>query len=221
MGANPGVAISTLLNQLDARPVPSDSGRTVGRGLALVALLASMYDARIWDQVATIFGQAITSGDVTGLQLLSDLYTGRHATGYDHQLESNLAIDCLDEKVPLDLATYDAEAAKTEARDPFFGDAGVYGSLPCAYWPVHGSDPKPVSVSGAPPIVLIGATHDPATPYAWSQGLKTQIQGSVLLTREGYGHTSYEVSTCISGHVDSYLFNLTVPAAGITCPSNS
>jgi pimeloyl-ACP methyl ester carboxylesterase len=220
MGTNPGANVSALLSQLDAHPVAASDGRMIGRGEALVSLLASMYEPSVWHQVYVLFGRAITTGNVDGLELLTDSYTGRHPNGFDHQMEAGTAVDCVDHSVPLDLATYDAEAQKTQARDPDFGDAAVYGVLPCAYWPVHGPDPKPRSVTGAPPIVLVGATMDPATPYAWSQSLQTQIAGSVLLTRDGFGHTSYQASSCIAGHVDAYLNDLTVPAAGITCPSN-
>lgn len=217
MGSDPGGAINRLLSSLDTTPIRGPDGRLIGRGEGLVALLGSMYDATVWNEIYILFGRAITSGDVAGLELLLDTYTGR---GQDHRLESGPAVDCVDDSVPTDIATYDAEAAKTEARDPYFGDSAVYGVLPCAYWPVHGSPAKPVNVTGAPTIVLVGATNDPATPYTWSQSLQKQIHGSVLLTRDGYGHTSYDFSTCIAGHVDAYLNDLTIPAAGITCPSN-
>ena len=73
--------------------------------------------------------------------------------------------------------------------------------------------------SGAPPILLVGGTNDPATPYAEAQSVNRQIQGSVLLTRQGNGHTSYDSSACAHAAEDAYLINLTLPAAGATCSS--
>ena len=71
--------------------------------------------------------------------------------------------------------------------------------------------------SGAPPLLLVGGTNDPATPYAWAMSVHQQIAGSILLTRNGNGHVSYFVSNCIQLIENAYLFNLTLPAEGTTC----
>jgi hypothetical protein len=74
-------------------------------------------------------------------------------------------------------------------------------------------------VQGAPPILLVGGTNDPATPYAESQSVNRQIAGSILLTRQGNGHTSYDSSACVHAAEDAYLIDLTLPAAGTVCSS--
>ena len=70
---------------------------------------------------------------------------------------------------------------------------------------------------GAPPIVVVGSTGDPATPYAWAVALSKQLESGVLVTRQGEGHTGYEFSACVKAAVDTYLVDLTVPKAGLTC----
>jgi pimeloyl-ACP methyl ester carboxylesterase len=77
----------------------------------------------------------------------------------------------------------------------------------------------PLTADGAPPILLIGGTDDPATPYAWAQSVNRQLAGSVLLTRNGNGHTSYDASACAHAAIDDYLINLTMPAPGTVCSS--
>jgi pimeloyl-ACP methyl ester carboxylesterase len=218
LGADPDAAITTVLAGLDAHPVTLADGRRVGRGEALTALLASMYSASAWDQVYAVFAAAV-QGSFAELQTLADSYTGRSATGFNHQMEANAAVNCADYVMPTDIAAYDAVAQATQARDPHFGAAAVYGGLTCAYWPLHGPPARALSVHGAPTILLVGGTHDPATPYAWSQALQKQIAGSVLITRNGFGHVSYLPSRCISTKVDAYLIGLTVPADGTTCAS--
>ncbi|MCY1462967.1 Carboxylesterase B [compost metagenome] len=75
-----------------------------------------------------------------------------------------------------------------------------------------------MSAEGAAPIVVIGTTGDPATPYAWSQSLAEQLASAVLVTFEGHGHTAYGRSNgCIADAVESYLLDGTVPADGLTC----
>jgi pimeloyl-ACP methyl ester carboxylesterase len=69
------------------------------------------------------------------------------------------------------------------------------------------------------PVLLINARHDPATPYAWARHVATQLgPAAALLTYEGWGHTVYDSSACVSGTVDRYLLTLRRPAAGAGCP---
>jgi hypothetical protein len=75
----------------------------------------------------------------------------------------------------------------------------------------------PVPAPKAPPIVVVGNTHDPATPYKWAQGLARQLGTATLLTYQGGGHTAYGRDGCIDQNVDDYLVKLTVPATGTTC----
>ena len=71
---------------------------------------------------------------------------------------------------------------------------------------------------GAAPILVVGTTGDPATPYAWSQTLADQLESGRLLTWEGNGHTAYGRSgACIHKAVDTYLISGTMPEEGLTC----
>jgi len=218
LGADPGEAITSLLNQLAAEPVQEPDGRTVGRGMAIDGLIAAMYDPSSWSSFYTALAEA-AQGNVASLQSLVDSYTGRGPQGYDSSTAANAAINCADHSVPAELSDYDSLAGSVQASEPHFGQDEVYSVLTCAYWPVHGPAPAPLDVTGARPILLVGATHDPATPYAWSVALQKQIAGSVLLTRDGYGHTSYGFSECVQTAVNAYLADLTLPAAGTTCAS--
>jgi hypothetical protein len=74
-----------------------------------------------------------------------------------------------------------------------------------------------VSAPGAPPIVVIGTTGDPATPYDWSLALADQLASGVHVTRSGEGHTAYNASRCVQRAVDAYLVGLRVPPAGLEC----
>jgi hypothetical protein len=218
LGTDPGATITSLLERLTAHPIEEADGRTVGAGTAIGGLVAAMYDPSSWTTFYTDLASA-ADGFVQPLQEAVDSYAGRGPQGYSPSLAANAAINCADHSVPLDLATYDAEALSIQAGEPHFGQDEVYSALTCAYWPVRGPPPAPLDVTAAPPILLVGATHDPATPYAWSVSLQKQIAGSVLLTRDGYGHTSYGFSTCVQDAVNAYLVNLTLPATGATCAS--
>ena len=100
-----------------------------------------------------------------------------------------------------------------------FGTPLMWGSLPCAYWPVPAAKPARLRGKGAPPILVVGTTRDPATPFGWAQALSHDLASGVLLGWNGDGHTAYMVgSPCINSAVDKYLISLVPPRNGTLCP---
>ncbi|HEY6428828.1 MAG TPA: alpha/beta hydrolase, partial [Acidimicrobiales bacterium] len=77
----------------------------------------------------------------------------------------------------------------------------------------------PVSAVGAPPVLVVGTTNDPATPYAWAVSVAQELRQGVLLTRDGDDHVAYFYSSCVRGYVQSYLVNGVTPPPGTTCTS--
>ena len=112
-----------------------------------------------------------------------------------------------------------AEAAQIQAVAPTVWKFFAYGGLKCADWPAPVPAPlASYAAQGAPPILVVGTTNDPATPYPWAQKLATTLSSGVLLTRTGEGHTAYGSSnSCIVNDVDNFLVNGTVPAADSHC----
>ncbi len=72
--------------------------------------------------------------------------------------------------------------------------------------------------AGAAPILVIGTTRDPATPYQWAVALADQLESGVLLSRDGDGHTGYNAgNSCVDETVEAYLIDGTVPDDGKEC----
>ncbi len=91
--------------------------------------------------------------------------------------------------------------------------------LTCVVWPGQ-HDPYPTGTAdGAPPILVVGTTGDPATPYEQSPRLAEMLGVGRLLTWEGEGHTAYPQTSCVTRAVDAYLIDLTVPPEGTRCPA--
>jgi len=214
---DPGAKLMDLMQRLDTTPL-AVGNRSLTRGLAVIGVLTPLYDPSTWpylDQALTLADR----GNGTLLLRFSDLYLGRKADGtYDNQTDANTAVNCADRPVPADVATYDALGPKFASASALFGPAFQYSNLICAYWPVK---PKgsvgPITAVGAPPILLVGGTGDPATPLAWAKAVNNVLTGSVLLTRDGNGHVSYDKSACAKLIIDAYLIDLTVPPAGTVC----
>jgi pimeloyl-ACP methyl ester carboxylesterase len=216
----PAAAFDALMASIDKEPIPSSR---IGRGplgptLALQAVLHSMYSRNYWP-VLEVGLEAAALGDGSVLMLLSDPFRGRHADGtYSNLLDAYYGVTCLDWPVSHDVKAYTALAKKLSAFAPRLGGLVAYNDLPCAYWPVESTrEPSPISAPKAPPMVIVAATGDPATPYKWGVSLSKQLTTSVLLTREGDGHTSYLTNTCVTKSIDAYLLNLKLPKAGLRC----
>jgi TAP-like protein len=186
----------------------------------MYGILWPLYYTSTWPDLESTLAEA-SSGDGTDLLLESDSYMGRNSNGsYNNIFEANAAVDCLDQPAPT-LAQIQAAVPAAQAASPFFGVADLYGEIECSVWPVPASGRiGPIHAIGSPPIVVVGSTGDPVTPYPWAQSLAGQLQHGVLLTRVGAGHTAYYASSCIRSHVDSYLITGTPPAPGTRCPSN-
>lgn len=214
---DPGAKLNALMARLDSSPM-AVGNRVLTRGLAIIGVAYPLYDQALWhylDQALTL----ADSGRGAILLALSDLYLERNADGtYKNATDANYAVNCLDHPAPTDIAAYDQMGPAFVQASPVFGPAFQYSNLPCAYWPVKPTGhPGPLTADGAPPILLVGGTNDPATPYAWAKAVHQQLAGSILLTRKGNGHVSYFASACIEQIEDAYLVDLTLPADGSAC----
>ena len=83
--------------------------------------------------------------------------------------------------------------ADFEKASPTFGRVFAWGLAGCQGSKVPEADPIDIDGSGAAPILVVGTTRDPATPYKWAQALAKQLESAVLLTRDGDGHTGYNM----------------------------
>jgi pimeloyl-ACP methyl ester carboxylesterase len=219
---DPRGAFDELLAEIERAPLSATSagiGRQLGPGEVMTGIAASLYDREYgWPALAIGLASA-RAGDGSVLLELYDIYTERNPDGtYGNLLEANAAVNCLDTPAPDDVTAYDELAAELEREAPRVGASGAYFGLLCAFWPAPAvGEPRALVAAGAPPIVVIGTTGDPATPYAWSQALASQLESGVLLTWEGEGHTATAKSDCIDDAIVDYLVNLTPPAEGTRC----
>jgi pimeloyl-ACP methyl ester carboxylesterase len=210
--------LDDLVARIDAHPLPVGN-RSLGPGEFFEGLALGLYSPSYWSALAVALRQA-RDGSGGYLLQFSDALTDRHSNGsYSNLIESNLAINCIDRPSPRDVAAYDKAARTFSKGSPHFGTAIAYGSLPCAYWRVPPIEQAhAVTAAGAPPIVVIGTTRDPATPYVWAQALARQLSSGVLVTYDGDGHTAYQRgNSCISGAVNGYLNARVVPRDGLRC----
>ena len=214
--------IAGILDQADRSPLPTGS-RPLTQSLAILGVAVAMYDSEQGWPALRVALQRAKSGDGSVLLQLSDIYTDRQSNGHysSNQNEAIYAVNCLDRPDRSSPAQIERVEPRFEKASPTFGDYLAWSSLPCRYWPAKGepgSGPHKITAEGAAPIVVVGTTRDPATPYVWAQNLAEQLSSGVLLSWDGDGHTAYfRGSSCIDSAVDDYLIKGTVPKDGTRC----
>jgi len=222
---NPKTAFNDLMENIAHETLPAEidgEKRTLGPGEANIGIATALYAGRGrngWETLGPALRDA-AQGDGSALLALSDVYTGRKTGGhYDNETDAFYAIGCLDAPSPPTVAAVTRIAVRAERAAPVFGASNVWLGLPCTFWPAKpDGNVGPIHAPGAPPILVIGTTGDPATPYESALALSRELESGRLLTYVGEGHTAYgRGDACIDDKVDAYLISRLLPRLGTRC----
>jgi len=211
---DPTTALLGLIAQSRQRAIPAGGGAVAGPGEIYTAILADLYSRSSWPSLGRALADA-AAGDGAPALTLAHGYT---TSGGTNSADAETAIDCLDHPVDRDLASFSAFVAQAAAHAPFFGPLLAWGEVVCAQWPVPPSrTPQATTAVGSPPILVVGATKDPATPYQWAQRLAAELQHGMLVTWQGENHVAYYYSACVRTIDQAYFVQGTLPAPGTVC----
>jgi pimeloyl-ACP methyl ester carboxylesterase len=212
-------AVTDALAKAENSPVRGDDGRNATSGWIFVAVVSSLYTEDGWASLAKAVDD-LQGGNAKGIFTLADQYASRKPDGsYTNLFDANLAVNCADAEATPSLERIRQLQGEWRKTYPLFGAPLAVGMLPCALWPGK-RDPYPAGpANGAPPILVVGTTGDPATPYENTAELAGMLGTGQVLTWEGEGHTAYPNTPCISAAVNAYLIDLTMPRAGLRCPA--
>jgi pimeloyl-ACP methyl ester carboxylesterase len=212
--------ISQLLASVEASPIRNSDGRELGANTLVTAIIYPLYDATAWSYLSSMFTD-VMKGSARIAFALADGYNSRNKDGTysDNSTEAFMAINCLDYSYDDDPATMRAQAQELAKAAPVIGPYMAYGDIGCANWPYKTTAQRgPIAAAGSAPILVVGTTNDPATPYVWAKNLASELANGHLLTYKGEGHTAYNKSnSCVNGAVDSFLVDGTIPSPGKTC----
>jgi pimeloyl-ACP methyl ester carboxylesterase len=203
-------------------PLPTaDPERVLTPGEAVLGVAAALYSTQLWPVLAQALADATVEGDGTLLHGLVDTYLGRRPDGtYDNSQNAGFAINCADDVVRPPVDVVRARAEDVASRSRYFADF-LRASTGCIGAPIP-ADPLIIGPAvGAPPILVIGTTGDPATPYEWSVEMADFLDSGVLFTVEGDGHTAFLSEPCVEDVVVDYLVDLTLPDTGASCSTDA
>lgn len=211
--------IGDLLDHVEANPIEGSDGRMLTSGTMITAIITPLYSQQSWPYLDQLLA-SVNQDNADVAFALADMYYNRENGKYlDNSTEAFTAINCLDyADSPADHEAMRKAAAELERVAPTIGKFQGYGDISCAGWPVKSTTVRgPVEAKGAAPILVVGTTGDPATPYKWAQSLSTQLDSGVLVTFKGEGHAAYGTSSCVNGVVNDYFLTDAVPASDPNC----
>ncbi|MEV6974394.1 alpha/beta hydrolase [Kitasatospora sp. NPDC093806] len=215
-----------FLDGLRNKPLATKDGRKVGSSLAWTAVTHVLYgdEKTAWQALRYTLIEGMKLGQGNLFLLLADESNGRDEKGhYSAEEESRVAIRCADGASAAPTPEQ-AQAAvqKLKQEAPLFSkDVTVedFNEGSCVSWPFKTPEkPHTVRAEGAAPILVVGSTGDPATPYAAAESLAKGFANATLLTRVGEGHGAFgKDNGCIDAAYAAYLTEGTLPAAGTKC----
>ena len=210
--------LGALLASADRTPLANGDGRLMGADSMMTGIIAALYSQDSWSFLTQGLDEAL-QGDPTTMFVLADFYNGREGDTYaDNSSEAFRAYNCMDYPVEDDPAAEAATRAKIAEGAPTIAPYWE-GPDSCEVWPYPPTGTRgEIAAEGAGPILVIGTTNDPATPYEWSESLAAQLEEGVLITRVGEGHTGYNKgNSCVDGAVEAFLLDDVVPEDGLRC----
>jgi pimeloyl-ACP methyl ester carboxylesterase len=213
--------MAKLLKDLDSKPIQGIFPRELTQSAATNGIAQALYSQDLWQYLTEGLEQAY-DGDGRILMLLSDSLNGRSENGeYSNLTAANISINCADDKPRYTPEYVEQKLPEFRSASPLFGEAFAWAMLSCTDWAVAGAADHPdVSAPGSAPILVVGNTGDPATPY---EGARRMVEAlgegvGVELTYKGQGHGAYNSKNkCVQGAVNGYLLDGKVPTAGTVC----
>jgi pimeloyl-ACP methyl ester carboxylesterase len=204
-----------LFRQAEKGQIATKSdNRVLSESLMVLGTASALYDSSTgWPDLRKAIAEAKKGQNNTFLKL-ADEYTGRLEDGSyrSNEFDSAAIIDCLDFKDNRSIEEMKKDARVFDEKAQLFGPYLAYSGLGCKYFKA----PKATVIAPLKtvnPIVIIGTTGDPATPYQWAQGLNRLLSNSVLVSLTGDGHTGQgQGNTCVDSQVDDFYLKNALPA---------
>jgi pimeloyl-ACP methyl ester carboxylesterase len=213
--------IADLLEKTSNSPLKSKSDREVTESLVLLGIASALYDSESgWPVLRDAFKEA-TLGSGESFLKLADKYAGRQEDGsyLSNENDALQVINCIDQNELENISTFKKGAVEFAEKAPIFGPYIAYAGYACRYLPNLSSvEHVEITTLETEPILIIGTTRDPATPYKWSQALAKIFSSSTLISLDGDGHTGHgRGSTCVDSAVDHYLLTGATPKSALFC----
>ena len=213
--------IKDFLHMSRTKPFKGSDGRKLTDSLAFTGIISGLYEpATGWEELAKALAKVFDGNNPNGLLQMADTYTQRDSHGHykTNLIDISEITSCLDTSDPRSLSELQKDASNFAKAAPMFGPFLAYSGLPCRYWKVPPTKQPVIKNLKSRPLLIIGTTRDPATPYSWALGLHKELSRSTLITLTADGHTgANRGSSCVDLAMNTYLLTGKVPTKDVVC----
>ncbi|MFE7135410.1 alpha/beta hydrolase, partial [Streptomyces sp. NPDC057638] len=200
-------AVAARYEEAKARLATEPAGGVVGPGQLHAAFLGTGYYDDYWAPRARALSDYLRGDD---RRLIAQAAPHRAGAGAaENSAAVYTAVECNDAPWPVDWEVWDRDNTALARVAPFETWDNAFTNLPCAFWRAPRREPLEVRVKrgSLPPVLILAAERDAATPYAGARELARRLKGSVLITEEGAGTHGLAggANDCVNAHVERYL----------------
>lgn len=216
--------LQNFLDEVEKKPLETTHPeRPLTYSLAMSGIVGPLYAESTYPALREALRQAIDHHNGAQLLAIADQYAERSANGHytSNSQDAFMAINSLDYQVTGDMNSWNADHQKIVKKAPIMGEYMGYSEVQLEAWPVKSTYTRhPISAREASPALIIGNTHDPATPYSMAKKTHQRMKGSKMVSLESWDHTSLLAgSKCVNTRVSDYLVNGKLPDKDIHCNS--
>ncbi|MGK5627168.1 alpha/beta hydrolase [Streptomyces sp. URMC 123] len=199
------------------------AGGRVGSAQLRAAFLKAAYYDDVWAHRAGVLS-AYLRGDPEPL-VETAAPRPEEAAAEENGNAVYTAVECNDAPWPRDWATWDQDNTRLARLAPFETWDNAWMNLPCAYWGPPRRQPVDVRTEAddTPPVLILAAERDAATPYRGALELHRRLAGSTLVTERGAGShgLSGGSNACVNHHVEAYLLHGRTQAKEVECAARA
>jgi hypothetical protein len=212
----------SMRNRLREKP----AGGVVGPSELDDVYTVGGYTNTLWPRLAQAFSDYVRKGDTDGLVAAYREQSGdlaRAENGY----AVYLGVECRDAEWPRDWNRWRTDTLTVHSRAPFLAWPNAVYNAPCAFWSEPGGAPVAVGAEKLPPVLLLQAKRDPATPFGGALRERRLFPTASLVADPGGNHgVALAGNACADRYLADYLRDATLPprrASGrgpdATCPA--
>ena len=221
--------IEEMLERAKSDPMKLIDGageeRVATQSLIITAIAQSLYNSVTgWRELTGALDLAINESNPKLILRLADRYNDRDESGdyYSNQTDISIMITCLDWREERTVSEMAVEQAALNDGSSIFGPYLSFSTLPCKYWQAKPNLPEVELFNiDTDPVLIIGVTQDPATPYLWAKKLTKSFINAKLLTLKGEGHTGHgRGNKCIDRAVNRFFLTGQSPSKSLICTQN-
>ncbi|MEU6083935.1 alpha/beta hydrolase [Streptomyces sp. NPDC047108] len=195
------------------------AGGKVGSAQLQSAFLKVGYYDAFWPRRAYALSEYLRGNDKPLVEQASPAAVGAEAEENGNAVYT--AVECNDAAWPTEWRVWDEDNTRLARTAPFETWDNAWMNLPCAFWPEKQQKPLDVrTAAGAlPPVLILAAERDAATPYTGALELQRRLSGASLVTerRSGTHGIGGGENACINRHWETYLLTGRTPGRHAAC----